>query len=267
MQPKFRKKLNEKQLYVLETLYRFRFVTTELLAKLENRTSKTPVYSRLRILAEQGYIGRNYDGTRQIRGEYATYYLTRTGINALKKHLGDDFSPKAGKNLLNDAQASDQFVTHWTQLLRFYINLRDLYPSIDFFTKSELTHDQYNYFPQPWPDAYVGTDTAHFFVDLFDPSTPFFRITGRVKTYTEYHQAKTWRKTGSNFPSVLLICATVADQKRLQRKLPYMAKGINFYTAVASDLRTFGKNDKVFTSTDGPASISEVMAGALTGER
>src|SRR4051812_36530457 len=93
-----RRKLNQKQLDTLELLYRFRFMTTGLLTQLEGRKHITVAYSRLRNLHEHGYIGRHYDGEKQIRGEYATYYLKQDGVTALKNHLGDDFVPKVGKN-------------------------------------------------------------------------------------------------------------------------------------------------------------------------
>ena len=261
-EPTRRNKLNEKQLRTLEILYRFRFVTTDLLSRLQTGKSKTSVYSRLRILADQGYIGRDYDGKRQIRGEYATYYLLRPGINALKKHMGDKFSAKAEKNLARDANASEQFRAHCLRLLRFYCDLTDNYPDADFYTRNELMAEQYNYFPKPLPDAYVTTDTAHFFVDVFDSTSFFFKLTRRVKTYVAYHDSKDWDATRTNFPAVLLICASPADQKRLQNKLPFMAKNTNFYTIVANDLEAVSKDAPIFTSVNGQVSLADIMVSA-----
>lgn len=264
MEPKFRKKLNKKQLDLLHTLYRFRFLTVELANRLEG-VDKTTTYSRLRNLLEQGYIDRRYDGIKQIRGEYAAYFLTRTGLHALKEFLQEDYSQKAGNNAAKDTNASDQFIAHCTEVLRLYCNMRDIYADIDFYTKNELNHSQYDYFPAKLPDAYATTEKAHFFVDFFDDTTPFFKLTRRIKEYEAYLESDKWQETGSAFPAVILVCANSAQQKRLQNKLPFMAQAIDFYTATCQEINVLEREAQQFRTTDRDrrASIEDIISSSL----
>lgn len=267
MNPKYRRPLNEKQLYVLEILYRFRYLTTRQLARLEGK-SNTSVYSRLRILTEQGYIGRHYDGQHQMKGEYANYFLLRPGVKALQAHFGDSFSAKAGKNIYKDPMASNQFIEHNTALLNFYCSLKDIYNDTDFITRNELTLERFDYFIKPLPDAYVAIKNAHFFLDYFDPATMFFKITRRIKQYVEYYETGEWGVTGSCFPSVVLICANSADQKRLQKKLAFMAGEVALFVAAADKITTFDKNDEVFWSSDNKlASMQQIIDSSCDSQR
>ena len=68
------KPLNNKQIEVLNILYRFRFGTSELIALIMNQST---IYTRTRLnrLLAQDYIARNYDSSYKLRGIATNYYL------------------------------------------------------------------------------------------------------------------------------------------------------------------------------------------------
>lgn len=259
MQPSHKRKLNQKQLDLLELMYRFRFLTAPLLTRLEDRKPehRAVANSRLRILLSQEYLGRFYTGEMRVRGESAIYYLKQKGVSAIKNHLGEDFVPRVGKNLSRDENATDQFIDHWLKVLEFYCEVREAYPDADFFTQNELAHPRYEYMPRPLPDGYLQiNDDVHFFVDYIDASALYFKLTKRVKEYAAYAEEGKW----AIMPGVILICATQADQSRLHKKLPFMAGSVQFYTVLAEDAADI-KNAPSFRSVSGDRlNLNEVIA-------
>ena len=68
--------LNAGQCKILDSLYRFRFGTTDLLAgMLDMHSNRRLMQARLRLLYEQGYIGRQYDRSYRLRGLFATLWI------------------------------------------------------------------------------------------------------------------------------------------------------------------------------------------------
>lgn len=257
-----RRKLNQKQLDTLELLYRFRFLTTGLLTRLEGRKHITVAYSRLRNLHEQGYIGRQYSGEKRLRGEFAVYYLKQQGVSALKNHLGEDFVPRVGKNLARDNDVTEQFIDHWLTLLSFYASVKEQYPAADFFTRNELMHERYEFMPKPLPDGYLTIGDRRFFVDYIDAAALYFKLTKRVKEYVAYAGEGKLQAAGEQMPDVILLCNTQADQSRLIKKLPFMAEDVIFYVGVGSAVTDITKDDPVFKTSGRQISLSQIVSRA-----
>ena len=98
-----------KQLAVLKLLYRFRFGTTDLLARALDLKDGRYIHTRLEALVTQGYIGKNYDSTYKLDGKPATYYLLPKAFAALKKQhktTGKELSEKTLRNAYKDKEAS-----------------------------------------------------------------------------------------------------------------------------------------------------------------
>ena len=102
------RKLNKGQVAVLKLLYRYRFTTSELLAKAEGQKHLQVTRSRLEVLEKQGYIHRRYDNSYKLRGRFAAYCLTAKGLSYLKSI--DVAEPQIIKMMYNDPKASEKFV-------------------------------------------------------------------------------------------------------------------------------------------------------------
>src|SRR5215471_11927841 len=111
-QPINRKPLNYEQLHVLDSLYNFRFGTTDLLAtSMSKPTSRRFMNERLRVLCEQEYIGRRYDSSYRLQARFASYYLLPKGIEVLKKK-SKEYRTSVLRNIRKDNAASDRFAQH-----------------------------------------------------------------------------------------------------------------------------------------------------------
>src|SRR5437868_3895445 len=133
--------LNKKQLDILRLLYRFRFVTTNLLTQALQTKSKIKMNERLKILLDQEYIGRNFSPEYHLLRKHASYYLLPKGIDALKQIPDNTFDTSILRNIRKDKAASDQFIDYCLGVFDVYCQLKTVYgDSLHFFTKSQLAN-------------------------------------------------------------------------------------------------------------------------------
>jgi hypothetical protein len=218
---KHRKKLNAEQLEVLELLYKFRFGSNDLIAQYFGKKDRSFVFKRLSILLEQGLIGKRFDSSYRIQGKPAAYYLTPAGARVLQGQHEEAINIKA---IYKDKTVSDQFVRHSLDLLVVYNQLKAQYGDrFKFFTRANLNREQFDYFPQPLPDAYIrlrlGGEEKQFFLDMFYDDQPFFAAARKIKRHVEYAESGEWDETGTNLPAALIVCESVGLQKRLLKRI------------------------------------------------
>lgn len=217
--PKYRRPLKKEQIEVLGLLYRFRFASSELIAHYFGKKSGVFVYKRLKILQEQGFIGKRFDSSYRIQGKPASYYLLPKGARKLQEHRENLESNIPV--LYKEKTVSETFVQHNMDILAAYNQLKKFYgPNLKFFTKSELK--SYEYFPQPRPDAYLRLESngvKQSFLDIFYEHQPFFVTAKRIKSYIEYAENGEWDITETRFPLILIVCESTALQERIQKQI------------------------------------------------
>jgi hypothetical protein len=208
MQPTYRKQLNNQQLDTLKHLARFRFITAPLLSQYLGTTSRRYTHERLRILAEQAYIGKRYDKSYRLAGRSAEYYLLPEGIEVLQND--SSYSPRLLKLLAKDKNASDRFIRHCLSILAANAQLKTTYGStLQFRTRSDYAGNEL--FPQPLPDGYafiknVGTkERTHYFIECFDGTMPESVMRATIAKHVEFYDNDNWT-TDAAYPTVLLIC-------------------------------------------------------------
>ena len=218
---KRRRKLNSEQLEVLKLLYKFRFGTNDLFAQYFGKKDRSFVYKRLKILYEQGLVGKRFDSSYRLLGKPAAYYLTPEGARRLQEALGSDVNIKA---IYKDKSVSEQFVERSLELSAIHNRLKGEYDdSLKFFTKTDLNREDYDYFPQPLPDAYIRLGDKQFFLDIFHNSEPAFVAKRRVRQYIKYDEDGDWAVTGTALPKVVAVCESQGLAKRVQK---YMTKAL-----------------------------------------
>jgi DNA-binding HxlR family transcriptional regulator len=128
-EPKYRRPLNKDQLAVLRILYRFRFAASEQIAAYMGRTSNKHIQKRLKILEEQGLIGKRYDKSYRIKGQAAEYFLTPKGARLLKSDVAyvKYVHNNAIKALYKNKTVSGDFIGHNVTILKTYLKLKKLY--------------------------------------------------------------------------------------------------------------------------------------------
>lgn len=250
-EPKYRKRLNNGQLTILELLLRFRFGTTELIAQALGKKNGTTIKSRLSILREQGYIGRHYEGADRLTGKHAAYYIAAKGVRSLNRKDEE----RAIKRAYKDKKASRPFIEHNLSVFDAYCRLSNQYDeALRFFTKTDLA--EYDYFPQPLPDAFLSykgdADTKRFFLEVFEMATPAFVLNRRIRQLLDYYESGEWEATNSDFPAILFICETPVLQNRVEKR-------------ILTALRNAEADDLILALTN-PQALNATAAWRLAGE-
>lgn len=219
--PKYRHRLNPDQLAVLELLDKFRYASSDLIAQYFGKKTGTFVYKRLKILQDQGLIGKRYEPSYRLAGKPAAYYLSPSGARALNTARNMNIDIKA---IYKNKTASEQFITHNLTIFKIYCDLKTQYGDrLKFFTKSQLK--DYDYFPDPLPDAYfrIATDNTdepnQYFLEVLESTKPFFVSVRKARRYITYDESGEWDDTGTDLPTVILLCDTLTLQKRLKKQI------------------------------------------------
>jgi hypothetical protein len=126
-------------------------------------------------------------------------------------------------------------------VMAVYLELQSLYPhKLNYFTKTQLNYEKYDYFPSPLPDAYVRLQTKgdekQFFLDIFEDTQPFFVLIRRIKKHLEYAESGDWAATDTGPPTILMVCETKSTHKRLRKR-------------IAKELRESHENSTFATTT------------------
>lgn len=221
--------ITNQQLRILLFIYRFRFVSTAQLQFVLGKKQIQQVQQRLNLLVTRGWIGRNFSKLDRLTGKYASYYLLPNGMKVLKQQTtrtGYELDQRAVHNIYKDKTASERFIIHCLSVGDIYCNLKRMYGGeLEYFSKSELTSDEY--FPKPRPDVFFRATgkTApnakqEFFLDYCEEVVPFFVYRNRVKYYGEYEDEETWEEAvDTKLPTILLVAETPRLQRRLLRYL------------------------------------------------
>lgn len=219
-----RRRLNKEQLDVLELLYTFRFGSNNLFAEYFGKRDRSFVYKRLSILLERGLIGKRFESSYRLQGKPVAYYLTADGARELTTARGIDVNIKT---LYKDKTVSEQFVRNALELFAVHNQLKAHYgDELKFFTKTNMNHEDYEYFPQPLPDAYIRlkVQDTQFFLDMFYDDQPYFVAKRRMKYYLKYEEDDNWAVTDTSMPAVLAVCESPHLVKRVQK---YMTKALD----------------------------------------
>jgi hypothetical protein len=195
------------------------------------------VYRKLQVLERRGLIAKRFDSSYRLLGKPAAYYLLPEGARKLQDDKQTTESKARIKAIYKDKSVSEQFIEECHNVFSIYAALREHNASLKFFTKADLSHEDYEYFPQPLPDAYIKLqDGKHFFMQIHHAHQPFFVATRAVKRYMDYFENGIWDDTGTDFPVVLFVVDSASIQKRLNKFKSKNAEDIRIYTALKSDV-------------------------------
>lgn len=220
---KHRRKLNTEQITVLRLLYMFRFGTNELFAEYFGKKDRSFVFKRLKILQGHGLVGKRFDGSYRLLGKPAAYYLTPDGARQLQEARKIQVNIKG---IYKDKSVSEQFVARSLNLFAIHNRLRTQYgDKLELFTKANVNYEEYDYFPQPLPDAYIRfkDSNKHFFLDVYYDDQPKVVAVQRMKQYIKYEESGEWLATKTDLPVVLAVCESAGLVKQVQR---YMRKSL-----------------------------------------
>jgi len=265
------KNVTKKQLAVLKQLYRFRFGTSDLLARSLDLKDGRYIHMRLDALVKQEYVGKNYDSSYKLEGKPATYYLLPKAFAALKQYAktdGKEVSAKTLRNAYKDKEASEGFIAKKLAVFASYDKLQASYgDSLSLWTKEQLNFDKYDYFPEPKPDAYltitpegIRPRARYFFLNYLDDETPFFVHVRRLQKYVDYVEAEEWEEaTSSKLRGVLLVCESTSLLKRIRKKLAQLVDEDEVprfcYTTLEALKQSTAEDDEVWQTIGKPLEV------------
>jgi len=250
-----RRTLNSEQLAVLKLLYKFRYGSNDLFAQFFNKKDRSFVFKRLKILLEQGYIDKRFESSYRLRARPAAYFLTSSGA----RKLADKKINMA--TIYRNVKSSDEFVDKCLDIFAIRNQLKAIYSdSISFFTRTDLNQEDFSYFPQPLPDAYISLRIEKheqlFFLDIISQDAPFFAIKKRIKQYIDYDEVGEWDDTGTTFPTILIVCPSETVQRKLLMHLQKTETPLLFMLTTLNEIKKVSQNDVIWLVNDTPEKIS-----------
>lgn len=210
-----KRKLTKQQVRYLKLIFKFRFVTVQLLASHVG-VNRSAVQRSLGTLLERGYITRRYGTEYRMSGRYAEYCLDLAGIRYLRDSMADSWPEELFKPMYKDRTCTDQFVQKSLLIFRIYLKLNKRHgDEVSIFTSSEIR--QREDCPKPLPGLYIDStkyEDTDWFVDVFMDSL-FFNIKKRIQQYIAHYEEYEWE--GDTYPTVLLVVPSEKLQKKAVR--------------------------------------------------
>jgi predicted transcriptional regulator len=206
VETKKRYKLSNQQTLLLLSVFKYRFITSELLAELLHKDRST-IYERLAVLVEQGYIVKKYESTYRIDRRPATYYLAPAGIRYLKS-LGIERTQIHYKNkTMLEAQIDEYY-----RYPKYSMAIHQNYPDT-FRTHTKYQLDPENYLkPMPWLLFVADNDeTPDYFMEYIQAGELSWIIRKRINKHIEYAD----EEADYNYPYILFVAGNDNTEKRI----------------------------------------------------
>jgi DNA-binding transcriptional ArsR family regulator len=233
-----RNKLNKKQIHLLRVINKFRFVTSDLVARFKN-VSRTSVNYSFEVLRDQGLIDRKYNSKFKLQGKGAIYFLTPKAIKLLRDK-GFNLDDRILKTTYKNKIVSDEFVELCLSVMEAYLGFRATYGhTFELFSRSELYNPEILPKP-PSPSLYLRrnrrseTKKYEYFLDVIN-DTRFFIYKQRIQAYVDHEYEGDW-PGDEKYPNLLLVCPTDRVEKRVNRHIYTLLEDFDIYTTTMDRL-------------------------------
>ncbi len=213
-EPSYRHKLSSEQIGLLKVLFKFRFVSTELLAGYLDR-DKSTIYERLYVLGNQGYTAKLYDKNYRFRGRPATHCLAAAGIRYLLDN--SDLDPVILRGMYRNQSYSEAIIDRHLLVMKLYLVFEKLYgQQFELYTKTELTKTAW--FLRPLPELYLETKDhkqASLLLEIVEAGLPSWQLRRRLWKHVDYADDEWNEAKYGAYPSLLLIATNDRTEQRL----------------------------------------------------
>ena len=262
--------LNTGQISLLELIYKYRFVSRQLLAESLGVKPENGLYEKLEVLVKRGYLDKRFEKSLKLQGVPAAYYLTPKALRVLQELPGHEFITEATiKGSYKDKTVSMSFVAHTLSVYKYTNLLRRRYPSLKTYTRREIV--QHAYFPAQLPDAFLSLPTddpkqpKRFFFDIVSDSLPRSALDRRIANYCAFFDEGGWDVTGSKLPTILLLSEWGPAEKRIQRNVRAQLNrsdmnDLEAYTSTTAALENLTSQAAIWTSVDDTDELAELSS-------
>lgn len=211
-------KLTPQQIETLRILYKFRFITAQLLAQYRQLKNHRSARLNLETLVSSGYVLKRYDSSYKIAMQPAVYGLTSQGLNYLKAAY--DFNQAVPHNMYKNKIVTKPFADEHLAIVKLFLSLRAQNPEqFELFGSIELVDE--DEFPETRPELYLRriepqADFAdEYFLYVIDDAQLFI-IKQRLKTWMSHYDSIGW---DGDYPTILLVCRTQSIENRTRTYL------------------------------------------------
>lgn len=240
-------KLTQSQIHTLKLAYKFRFITTHLLAEYRNLTSYTTAYQALEKIVEHGYLVKRLTQKDKADRKNAIYYLSATGTRYLREE--HQFSEDVLKLMPKNSYVGEPFLQRHLELFRLFLIIRNQYPD---------TFDQYSMLESAVlfedliakPDLYLSridedTEPGEYFLYYITENQLFIIKRLLSKILADYNNSP----IDEIFPTLLLVCPSGSVERRVCEYLRGLELDdeVHFLTTTMKALTGSGQPD-VWTS-------------------
>jgi len=202
-------KLSEKQVGILITIYRFRFITIPLLAKL-NAVSNQSMAGSIKVLEEAGLVNKRYGSTYKLQGKAARYFLSPKAIKLFQDN--EDINQHSLNLFYKTKLLSEDAVDSHIQTLQTYLEYKAKLNN-NYTLKSKYELYKHEDQPDPPSDIYVRSNIkqqSDIFIEIHNNQQTFV-IQKRLTYLAEFIE----ENYEDNQPKVILI--TNKKDKKLER--------------------------------------------------
>lgn len=226
--------LTKQQQRLLKLVYKFRFITAPLLAKLLSIRHDT-AFNALQSLYKLELLERRYEQSWRIDRRPAYYYLSKKGVTTVKKLL--ELKDGGVNSLYHDAKVGPEFIQGCFNNLACYIAIKqDLPAETAIRTKTEI--NRFKIFPKTRPELYVKTaDRQEAFIIITPDKLPYF-VNKRRDEYLEHSEDEGWN---GRYPVIAFVLkdtrAKLGFLYKAHEKLEEMGFEQNDISIVATDIK------------------------------
>ncbi len=234
------RQLNNNQIQNLKTVLKFRYVTTDNLARYQSITTNSS-YSALEILCKAGYLGKIYEKSYRLLNKSARYFLTQQSLTYLRSEANVKLEDTVWKSRKADDKKTTDFIDLQVALHAAYNDLRARFgDKIAIDTALEL-HGIEGVI-KPLPGLLVTPSKGkRFFVEVANGQHLFF-IRKRIRKYIENYEANEWE--WDVYPDVYFLRSSASDRTRL-RKFVEQQMEDNYLDADDFSVRIISKTDQI----------------------
>lgn len=208
-------KLTRKQLQILHIVFKFRFVTSILLAQYLT-TDKGSLYKRLKILLNMGLLVKDYDPHWRIDRNPAEYSLSPVALKLLRE---EGLDAKTLHSMYNNKRILRSARQQCLDIMQLTCALKQQYgDEFYYYTANDLARQ--DEFPIPRPSLYLtrvepSSELSNgYFIELYHTAQPFI-VRARFKALLQHFDDEGW--PDGEYPILLFILETERQEKNFSK--------------------------------------------------
>ena len=247
-------KLSPQQQRLLKLLFKFRFISAQLLAQVMG-ISRPGIYQTLELLVEKKLVIKVYENEFRIDRKPAYYYLSKQGVTVVRKLM--KVKEAAVHTLYKNDTTTPEFVEHCLVAACCYVAINHSLPAdTDIFTRSEI--NRFTEFPKNRPDLYIRTADGQEAIVVIMDEKPLYIARKRLDEIITHSEDQEWEN--GDYPRICFILRHSNDRSSFlyttRKKLEAMGMDKDDIQILATDLKAIkGDSSHIWLNAFNPKSF------------